>query len=235
LSTNLWAQPEYTRKLLTRINRANGEVLANITLAKARKIGRDEFPEGAPLSQLIEAGNRDSNASNEVFLSFLDELTITEGRTTALPPVLFALDNFGQISLPTKYRDPDYKRIHAHELAIPNAFISFLNGTRKFQRGFAIAATSSTSPRAEALGFALRGEPLPDYSKLDTRVHGTVQGAEVLRVGEMQKEEARGLLDYCRRTGLLRGDVDDEVLAQRYALSSGIAREIVKGCVRVSA
>jgi small subunit ribosomal protein S29 len=231
-ATELWAQPEYTAALLRRTSRANSSVLETLTLSRDHRLSGLEFNANRPLSTLIDAGARDSSIAYDVFRTLLDELS-----TPAInrPPVLFALDNLNHISLTSAYCDADFNPIHAHDLAIPRIFLSFLNGSRKFERGLVVAATSSQSPRTDALAYALCNEPLPDYSKLDTKVAPSVAGAKVVKLGAMQMDEASSLLEYCKNSGLLNETLDQETVAQRFALSSGVAGEIVKGCVRIRA
>jgi len=140
--------------------------------------------------------------------------------------------------MPSEYRDPDFKIIHAHDLTLPNTFLSFLSGKRSFPRGLIIGATSASgAPRTPALGYALAGYELPNWSKLDKRIAPSIEGAEVWKLGPMEKAEAKCLLEYCRGSGLLRvpEPLDDEQVAQRLAVSSGLPKELVASCVRVRA
>ena len=227
-----WSQREYTSALLSRLAIANSTVFKSLELSSAVKLGRVDFPTGTTLHRLCIAGAKDSTISHEVFTTLLAQLQLPTA-----PPVLFALDNLNQVSLPSAYRDPNFNVIHAHDLALPVAFLGFLNGSREFARGALIlAATSSAAPRTEALEYALKKKALPPYSKLDPRIAGSIEGAGILKVGALEKEEAKGLLEYCRNSGLLREpSLNEEQIAQKYALSSGIAKEIVAGCVRLRA
>jgi small subunit ribosomal protein S29 len=212
---------------------ANRSVLSNIKLSKAYKFRTHEFPVDFDLYRFCRIGSGDSTISHEVFTALLDELSRPEN-----PPVLFTLDSLNFMMRESEYRDPEYNIIHSHDLALLRYFIEYLNGTRKFARGLIIGATSAAgAPRTDALEYALKGWKLPAYSKLDTRIAPSIAGAEVVTIGAMEKEEAKSLLEYCRESGLLRepSRLDEEKVAQRYTLSSGLPKELVAGCVRLTA
>jgi len=232
-ASGTWAQREYTRSLLSRISSANHAVLARLTLSKEHTLNRVEFPAETDLAQFCQHGAGDPTLSHEVFTTLLEELSLS-GR----PPVLFAVDSLNFLMQNSDYRDADYNIIHAHDLAIPKQFLDFLNGTRAFPRGLVIGATSAAgAPRTDAFEYALRGWKLPAYSKLDTRIVSSISGAEIMQIGAMAGEEAKSLLEYCRVSGLLRDGrpLSDEQVAQRVAVSSGLAKELVAGCVRTLA
>ncbi len=62
----------------------------------------------------------------------------------------------------------------------------------------------------------------------------SINSAEVMSVGPVQKEEARALLEYYRRSGLLREVLDEEELTQRMAVSAGLVKELLASCVRLT-
>ncbi|KAA8893525.1 mitochondrial ribosomal death-associated protein 3-domain-containing protein [Sphaerosporella brunnea] len=232
-ASGLWAQREYTRTLLNQIANANRGVLKNLTLSKAYKLRNHDFPADFDLLHFCKVGSDDSAVSHEVFTVLLEELS-QQGRL----PVLFTLDSLNFMMRESEYRDPDFNIIHAHDLALPRYFIEYLNGTRKFAKGLVIGATSAAgAPRTDALEYALNGWKLPVYSNLDERIAPSIKGAEVIKVGAMEKNEAKSLLEYCRESGLLREPtrLDEEKVAQRYTLSSGLPKELVAGCVRLTA
>ncbi|KAI5847524.1 mitochondrial ribosomal death-associated protein 3-domain-containing protein [Tricharina praecox] len=232
-TSGTWAQREYTRSLLSRILSANHAVLARMKLSKDHTLNRIDFPAATDLAQFCQRGSRDATISHEVFTTLLEELCHA-GR----PPVLFAVDSLNFMMQNSDYHDQDYNIIHAHDLAIPRHFCDFLNGTRAFPRGLVIGATSlAGAPRTDAFEYALRGWKLPAYSKLDTRIAPSIAGAEVMEIGAMAEEEAKSLLEYCRVSGLLKEGrpLSDEQVAQRVAVSSGLAKELVAGCVRMLA
>ncbi|KAI5810802.1 mitochondrial ribosomal death-associated protein 3-domain-containing protein [Pyronema omphalodes] len=231
--SGLWKQPVYTSQLLQRIAEANRPILQLMTTDKSYKFGKIEIEAGAPLTNLTGIGSKDSTVSHECFMALLEQLERPES-----PPVLFTFDVLNEVMQFSEYRDPDFKLIHAHDLAIPNVFLAYLSGKRKFPKGLIMGATSASgAPRCEALELALVGEPLPNFSKLDQRVAPSLKGSERLPLGAMDITEARSLLEYCRSSGLLRSQVElsDEKVVQAYALSSGLPKELVAGCVRLRA
>ena len=231
-ASGLWLQREYTAALLGRIAAANRKALASMTIGEACTLGLHTFPAKAKMSDLVETGSKDASIAHEVLATLL---AASELRG---PPVLFALDGLNELMLPSAYRDADFKFVHAHDLALVRTFLAFLGSRRRFARGLVLAATSASGARrTEALDYALSGRALPNYSKLDPRVAPSIAGADIWRVAAMRKAEARGLLDYCRDSGLLRDPepLSDEQVAQRLALSSGLPKELVAGCVRLRA
>lgn len=234
-TSKLWVQREYAKSLLQKIgSKANIEVLKSQKLSQAYKFGNREFdPKDSSLDKLVAAGASDAKISPDVLSALLTEL---EADLPGRQPVLFTLDGLERIMLPTAYRDQDFNIIHAHDLAIPNAFLSYLNGTRSFRRGLVMGATSASgAPRTEALEYAIMGKKLPNYSKLDPRVAASMEGAEVMVLGSMHKDEVKSLLEYCVDSGLLKDPtaLQDEQLAQRYTLCSGLPKEVVASCVRI--
>ena len=195
-------------------------------------LGHHAFPARARMGDLVEAGSKDAAIAHEALTALL---AASELRG---PPVLFVLDGLNELMLPSAYRDTGFRLVHAHDLALAHTFLAFLSGRRRFARGLVLAATSgSGARRTEALDYALSGRALPNYSKLDPRVAPSIAGADIWTVAAMKKAEARGLLEYCRDSGLLRepGPLSDEQIAQRLALSSGLPKELVAGCVRLRA
>ncbi|PUU81758.1 hypothetical protein B9Z19DRAFT_1121761 [Tuber borchii] len=113
------------------------------------------------------------------------------------PPVLFTLDNLNQISIPSKYRDPAFNVIHSHDLALPNTFLTYLSGKPSFHKGITLAATSSKCSRTLALDAALEGREVDPYERLDPRIGPSIEGAQIIHVDSLSKEEAKALMEYC--------------------------------------
>ena len=134
--------------------------------------------------------------------------------------------------MPSAYRDTEHRPIHAHDLALPRYFLDYLSGHRTFWRGLTLAATTARAPATPALAFALAHEPLPPYMKLDPRISPSIAGAPVMNVSPLTKPQARALMTYYLHSGLYNEDVD-RTLAEKWVLSSGIPKELLRVCLRI--
>lgn len=115
--------------------------------------------------------------------------------------------------------------------------MQYLRGEKAFSNGGLVMGVTSRSgePRAEEFEIFLKGEELSPYSKGDRRVHEALRGAEVMEMNGMDGEEVAALLTYCRDSGLLKvPEIGEELVRERMLLSSGLPKEIVKGCVRIA-
>lgn len=135
------------------------------------------------------------------------------------------------------------KPIHPHDLVILDWYISFLSGKAGLANGGIIMAATSQSnaPQIPALDLALsqlEGErvtragqtmakkervPLMRY---DERVLNALLGdqkgkIEVQRLEGLSKEEARGLVEYWARSGMVRERVSDGFVGEKWVVSGG--------------
>ncbi|KAF8472788.1 mitochondrial ribosomal death-associated protein 3-domain-containing protein [Kalaharituber pfeilii] len=130
------------------------------------------------------------------------------------------------------FMDTEYKPIHAHDLALPATFISYLTGRRSFWRGLTLTATTGRSPATPALTFALNDEPPTPYAKIDPLIAPSISGAPVLNMSILSKPQTKALMEYYRDSGLY-GENVDKTLAEKWVLSSGIPKELRSACLRV--
>jgi small subunit ribosomal protein S29 len=68
---------------------------------------------------------------------------------------------------------------------------------------------------------------------VDPRIAQSIEGAQVIDVGGLSKEEAKVLMDYYNQSGILKGPVDIDTFNEKYALSSGNPRDLFGTCLRV--
>lgn len=146
----------------------------------------------------------------------------------------------------TAYTTPSLGPIHAHDFALINWFTSHLSGQQTFPNaGIVLAATSqSNAPVLPSLSIALTALETPDageaqrdpFRRLDERVlkvFDKENGVEVQRVKGLSKDEARGLMEYWARSGLLRARVNEGLVGEKWALSGGgVVGELERATVR---
>lgn len=163
----------------------------------------------------------------------------------------------------TAYKNPAFKPLHAHELAIVNWFMGYLSGASPLPNGgMVLAATSqSNAPNVPTLNIALteleqsqsgvssRAGPaiIPKpyrpalrnpFTRYDERVlsvfESKPQGLEVQRLAGLTKEEARGLLEYYAQSGILRQKISEELVAEKWSVSGGgVVGELERASVRM--
>ena len=84
----------------------------------------------------------------------------------------------------------------------------------------------------EALGVMEPGFVNPETSPTTIGPAGGAQSPKVLRLNGLAISEARSLMQYWARSGMMRSDVNDRVLAGKWAASgNGLVGELEKGCV----
>ena len=158
----------------------------------------------------------------------------------------------------TAYMTAAFKPIHAHDLALVKVFVDYLSGASPLPNGgLVLAATSaSNAPPLPALDLALAqleagsasqssaqsvdlynpspATPNPFYAN-DRRVMDLFEKpkdrVDVQRLRGLSKEEAKGLMEYWAKSGILRQNVDERLLGEKWSLSGGgIVGELERGC-----
>lgn len=64
-------------------------------------------------------------------------------------------------------------------------------------------------------------DPASPYTRIDERVLKALRGVPVVRLAGFSKDEARAVLEYYARSGMLRARVTDGLVGERWALSGG--------------
>lgn len=228
-----FSQPVYTLKLLTNIYKANKNVLEGLELQKDWSQSTNQRGPGTVADLLLSA--KEAEWAWPTFNALWTELTLP-GR----PPILFALDGLAHINKISDYKDPAFNSVHAHELTLIRTFVDALSGKTKLPNGGAIiAATAGNNthfhPSQELvlkqLEAAKAGAEIPGpepYEKgHDNRVYDALKNTNVMRVGNLDKEEARVLMEYWGSSGLLRSKVDQRTVWEKWALGGhGIVGEM---------
>lgn len=111
------------------------------------------------------------------------------------------------------------------------------------------AVSESNRPRVEAMELALaqieglegqgkaKGEVARDpFKAYDARVMGVFEGkgVQVQRMGGLGRSEARSLMEYWARSGIVRGVIGEKEVGEKWAISGGgVIGELERACVRM--
>jgi small subunit ribosomal protein S29 len=233
---------------LQQIQLANGSFLASTPLSTKPTLPLD-LPANATLKELVALGHANPEASWPVFVALWNELSLP-GR----PPVVLALDGLSHIMRNSEYLSAEVKPVHAHDLTIVRHFVDHLSGVKQLPNGgIVIGATSqSNAPASSALTHCIEvahaRQKTPDnipqwnpYSKVDARVMEVLKGLstdnkdfDVLEVGGLTKEEARAIMEYYAESGLLRAQVNEAFVSEKWSLAGmGNIGELERTSVRL--
>lgn len=226
-----YTQRIYTASLLSAISRAN-PILETINLSQASAASGIPIPiaPNISLSRLALVGASDPEAAWPIFQLIVRELCLP-GR----PPIMMCIDGLAHAMGKTAYISAkDYQPIHAHSFTLLSFFLLHLSGASPLPNGGAVLAATSQSnqPHIPSLNLVLSQlegkEPVQrdPFAKYDERVLGVFDkgGIEVKRLGGVSKEEARGLMEYWARSGVVRQKVDEGFVGEKWSFSGG-------GCV----
>ncbi|KAH3376016.1 hypothetical protein KXW99_005717 [Aspergillus fumigatus] len=167
------------------------------------------------------------------------------------PPILATVDGLAHWMKNTEYRSADFEPIHAHDLVFVRHFLSLLKpgaGQPTLPNGGMLlyATSASNNPTVYSFEVALKQVaarqaglnpsapefPQADpYSKVDKRVldafdspkpSSAKEGAlELQTIGGLTRDEARGFMEYFARSGLLRENINDEWVGEKWSLAGG--------------
>jgi small subunit ribosomal protein S29 len=233
-------QPVYVLKLIQAIKRANEKVLAKTYTAHAHPELPQNIPPNTPLLKLANVA-KEADGAWPVFQALWSELT---AHNAARPPILLSLDGLAHAMKPSDYRSPAFDLIHSHDLALLKLFTDALGGAVKFPAGGAVLAATSRSnaPRVPSMELALAQReaeqrarhaevPVPQkdafFRGYDERVEAVLKSVQVLRVGGVDKLEARAVMEYWAASGMLRATVDERTVTEKWTLAgSGVLGEM---------
>jgi small subunit ribosomal protein S29 len=207
------------------------------------------LPADATLRELVALGHANPEASWPVFIALWNELS-QPGR----PAVLLAVDGLSHIMRNSEYLSADVKPVHAHDLALVRHFIDHMSGQKQFPNGgIVLGATSqSNSPTSPALDYCIQvseaTQKTPDnvpqwnpYKSVDVRVMEALKDLNsasndfgVIKVGGLTKEEARSIMEYYAESGLLRHQVSEGFVSEKWSLAGmGNIGELERTSVRL--
>lgn len=223
----IYIQPHYTASLLGAVARANHAVLTDLQLSRKHDLPIP-IQSNISLARLAELGAQDPDIAWPIFEALWSELT-SAGR----PPIMFSMDSVNHIMRDSAYLTAGSNNVHAHDLALVRKFIDLLSGKESLPNGGMVIAATSESNKASspALEYAIkRNQALADkrevpewnaYVRVDRRSLQALDGVDVWQLKGLSKEEARGIMEYYAKSGMLRGTVNESLVGEKWTLSGG--------------
>jgi small subunit ribosomal protein S29 len=234
-----------TSDLLSRAAHSNERVLSGLKVSHRHSISGERLKAGMSLRDLLLIGAQDQHQAWPVWQAFWKELTQpAETAKARTPPVLIAIDGLDHWMGLSKYRSAEFELIHAHQLVLIREFVSMLfsqpSASDLANGGMILATTSgSNSPTLPSFSLLLRQLvarasgvqvtdpkfPMPEpYRKVDQRVLNLLGGSEETAVQTLRglsRDEARGLLEYFARSGMLKESITEAAVGEKWSLSGG--------------
>lgn len=157
------------------------------------------------------------------------------------------LDGLNHACRISEYRNADFEKIHSLDLSILAHFFAYFGKHKALPNGGAVLAATSkgNAPKNEALDLAIKQQEerqavgrvvtQPDpFKPVVERDYRALQNIEVMRLGGLSREEARGLMEYWAASGVLRARVDEKTVVEKWALAGhGVVGEIERGALRM--
>lgn len=229
-----YTQPQITATLLGAIGKANHTLLSTLRLSKKHDLPIP-VQENIDLARFAQLGARDPDIAWPFYQALMTELTAPSqaGEGLARPPVIFTFDSINHVMANSAYLSADLESVHAHDLAIVKHFMSLLSGAQKLPNGGMVLAADSGSnrPGNPAFDFAISrseasatGKKAPEwdaYVSIDEKVVNVMEGVDVWEIKGLSKDEARGVMEYYARSGMLRHTVNDSLIGEKWTLSGG--------------
>ncbi|KAI4730045.1 hypothetical protein E4T49_02033 [Aureobasidium sp. EXF-10728] len=242
----IYNQPHFTAALLAQIAKANHTVLSTLRLSQKHELSIP-VQSNISLDRFAMLGAQDPDLACEIYKALWVELTAAsqEGQGLSRPPVVFTVDSVAHIMRDSAYMDPDVQPIHAHDLTLVHHFLTLLSGKQALPNGGMVLATDSGSNRPTLPGFdhaiarnaaLANGKQVPQWDpwvKVDQRTIDVLDGVDVWQIKGLSREEARSIMEYYAKSGMLRQTVNDNLVAEKWTLSGGgIIGELEKGTVK---
>lgn len=241
-----YTQDTYTAALLSQTLKANKEYFDKAKITQKHDLAVP-LPAQAKLKDLVAIGVANPEASWPVFKALWAELS-----QPGQPQVLLAAEGLSHIMQNSEYMNADVKPIHAHDLTIVRHFVDHLSGVKQLPNGgIVLAATSkSNSPTSPAMDFRIKEaealkvqESIPQwnpYTSVDARTMEALKDLanpkadlETLDIGGLSKEEAKSIMEYYAESGMLRHQVNDGFVTEKWSLAGmGNIGELERASVR---
>ncbi|KAF2481030.1 mitochondrial ribosomal death-associated protein 3-domain-containing protein [Neohortaea acidophila] len=250
----IYVQPQYTAKLLLSIANANQALLSSLQLSRDHQLPFS-VQSNMSLFRFAELGGRDPTIAWPIWQALWAELLTPATKAVQRPPVLVTMDGADQVMRVSAYLDPEAKPVHAHDLALVRDFANLLSGRTQLPNGGMVLAATCASNRAASptLDYCLsrtyikqekasnawhllplRGPSWDPYQLKDARVESAVMNVSALKLQGLSKDEARGVLEYYAKSGVLMNAVTDGFVSEKWSLAGhGVIGELEKGTVRM--
>lgn len=215
------------------------------------------------LARFAEMGARDPEIASQIYVALMKELSAPSkpdaGNGQHRAPLFLSFDAVDHAMRPSKYLDAETNPIHAHDLTLVNSFARYMTGENALPNGGMVLAAVSESNRAASatMDFLLdtkhgvqtkwveprfnphtgwKAEPMPKwnpYAPFDERVGKALETVEAQKVEGLSKAEAKGLMEYYARSGVLRNTITERLVSEKWSLSGGgIIGELERATVR---
>ncbi|THW15356.1 hypothetical protein D6D17_04230 [Aureobasidium pullulans] len=242
----IYNQPHFAAAMLGQIAKANHSVLSKLRLSKQHDLSIP-VQSNISLDRFAMMGAQDPDIASEIYNALWSELTAPSqsGEGLKRPPVIFTIDSIAHVMRDSAYMNPDVEPIHAHDLAIVNHFFKLLSGKETLSNGGIVLATDSGSNRPGVPGFdhavarnaaLAQKKDAPQWDpwvKVDQRTIDVLNGVDVWQIKGLSREEARSIMEYYAKSGMLRQTVNDNLVGEKWTLSGGgIIGELEKGTVK---
>lgn len=212
------------------------------------------------LDRFAELGARDRDIAWPVYVALMKELSTPSSEEHRRPPLLFSMDVADHVMGNSWYLDSNTKPVHAHDLALVSHYFSYLSGKTTLPNGGLVVAALSESNAARPAtlshvvatnygaqtnwseptwsphaGWEAPRQPAWDpYAPFDQRVADSLEGVEMWKLQGLSREEAKGVMEYYALSGMLRREVTDRLVSEKWTLAGGgVIGELERGAVRV--
>ena len=199
LRTQTYLQPDKTLEFVSRVLRANAELLEKVKLREPVVADKLNVPAGTSLAALAEAlvKGKNSTPAPVVLEYMLKEL---ESQTEV--PVLVAVDDLQSLYHPSAYKDPFWKNIQAHHLSLPRILLEYASGKRVLNKGAFLGALNCSDTQfgvplelRDTLGLEY-AHPTSPYEKRDSVHLEYAEGLKKIEVAErLTVKEAASLFE----------------------------------------
>ncbi|PCH36270.1 hypothetical protein WOLCODRAFT_91935 [Wolfiporia cocos MD-104 SS10] len=224
--TRTYLQPDYSYELLRRFLSVNSAALHDLTLQEDVVLEDRTVPAGTLLADLVRLGVDRKELSAVVLPTLMEALS----RQTTYP-VFLAVDDVQSLFCATKYRDPHYRTVMPHHLAIPRLILEYASGKKTFARGAFFGAESTAETRflmplelREALGLPEHRPAGPYVARRPELAEYAAGLRNVAVPAQLSVGEAAALFEVWMEDQALHSEPNDELFMTKYSEAGGNAR-----------
>lgn len=225
-TSKLFIQPEVASQVLASVLALNDELLKEIAIDHAIKVGKQTLPAGANLAQLVTLGSTSVAVSQTCLENFF---TVVSQQTSV--PVLLAMDGVNILYGYSDYYDTDSRRLRNVELAIVRLLADFVQKRRRLQRGLVLGVTSWIDGAYTSTAFGPKKFDVCKGIHRASLRSGSTFDRYYLDL--YTKEEARALADYYFRASILYQELTPQNFEKKYAITNGNPGMFYRACARI--